>query len=160
MNRSSFAKLSNSLRLQRAIKLVWQSAPGWTVAQFALTGLRREIGVIFQDYAQYHLSARENIWLDDVRLPSHDARIIGAAHASGADHVIARLPKGYDTLLGKWFDKGEELSIGEWQKIARARFCATRNSSYSTNRRARSTRKSSTNWSSNSASWCADVPLC
>jgi ATP-binding cassette subfamily B protein len=125
-----------------------------------LIGLRRAIGVIFQDYAQYHLSARENIWLGDVRRPLDDARITQAARASGADHVIARLPKGYDTLLGKWFDKGEELSIGEWQKIARARFCATRNSSYSTNRRARSTRKSSTNWPSNSASWCADVPLC
>jgi len=83
--------------------------------------IRREIGVIFQDYAQYHLSARENIWLGDVRRPLNDARITQAARASGAEHVIERLPKGYDTLLGKWFEKGEELSIGEWQKVALAR---------------------------------------
>ena len=94
---------------------------GKNLRDLDLTGLRREIGVIFQDYAQYHLSARENIWLGDVRLSPDDARITQAARASGADHVIARLPKGYDTLLGKWFEKGEELSIGEWQKVALAR---------------------------------------
>jgi ATP-binding cassette subfamily B protein len=94
---------------------------GKNLRDLDLTGLRREIGVIFQDYAQYHLSARENIWLGDVRRPLDDARITQAARASGADHVIARLPKGYDTMLGKWFDKGEELSIGEWQKVALAR---------------------------------------
>lgn len=100
---------------------------GTDLREFQTTALRREIGVIFQDYAQYHLSARENIWLGDVRQPPDDARIIAAARASGADPVIAHLPRGYDTMLGKWFETGEELSIGEWQKVARARFCATRN---------------------------------
>ena len=94
---------------------------GTDLREFATITLRREIGVIFQDYAQYHLSARENIWLGDVRLPPDDGRVIAAARASGADPVIARLPRGYDTMLGKWFETGEELSIGEWQKVALAR---------------------------------------
>jgi ATP-binding cassette subfamily B protein len=89
--------------------------------EYATAALRREIGVIFQDYAQYHLTARENIWLGDVRLPPDDGRIEAAARASGAEPVIGRLPAGYDTLLGKWFEKGEELSVGEWQKVALAR---------------------------------------
>jgi ATP-binding cassette subfamily B protein len=97
------------------------SLDGTDLKDFQTTELRREIGVIFQDYAQYHLSARENIWLGDVRLSPDDARIAAAARASGADAVIGRLPHGYDTMLGKWFEKGEELSIGEWQKIALAR---------------------------------------
>lgn len=94
---------------------------GIDLREFATTALRREIGVIFQDYAQYHLSARENIWLGDVRRPPDDARVIAAARASGADPVITRLPRGYETMLGKWFETGEELSVGEWQKIALAR---------------------------------------
>jgi len=77
--------------------------------------------VIFQDYGHYNLTARENIWLGDIQTPPADPRIIAAAQAAGADPVIARLKNGYDSLLGKWFEDGTDLSIGQWQKIALAR---------------------------------------
>jgi ATP-binding cassette subfamily B protein len=83
--------------------------------------LRQQISVIFQDYAKYHLTARENIWLGNLECPSDDERIIKAAQRSGADEVIETLPLGYDNLLGKRFATGEELSIGQWQKVSIAR---------------------------------------
>ena len=94
---------------------------GTDLRQFDPLELRREFSVIFQDYAQYYLSARENIWFGDVTRPPDPERIVAAAQRSGADAVIRRLPQGYDTPLGKWFADGEELSIGEWQKVALAR---------------------------------------
>jgi ATP-binding cassette subfamily B protein len=94
---------------------------GADLRQFETTALRREITVIFQDYVQYHLTARENIWFGNTSLPDDDRRIIAAAHRSGAHDVITSLPNGYETILGKWFEDGEELSIGEWQKVALAR---------------------------------------
>ena len=89
--------------------------------QFRTSALRSEISVIFQDYAKYHLTARENIWLGNIALPSDHERVVSAAQLSGADEVINSLPYGYETTLGKWFEEGEELSIGEWQKVALAR---------------------------------------
>ena len=98
---------------------------GSDLGEFATTALRRQIGVIFQDYAQYHLTARENIWFGNVDLASDDPGIAAAARHAGADEVIHHLPADYETILGKWFEDGEELSVGEWQKIALARafFC-------------------------------------
>jgi ATP-binding cassette, subfamily B, bacterial len=83
--------------------------------------LQRQISVIFQDFARYNLSALDNIWLGNVQLASDDEKIIAAARHSGADDVIQSLKYGYDTILGKWFDRGDELSGGQWQKIALAR---------------------------------------
>jgi ATP-binding cassette subfamily B protein len=83
--------------------------------------LRRQISVVFQDYARYHLTARENIWFGDTTQRAENGRVVAAAQLSGADEVIARLPRGYDTVLGKQFQDGAELSIGEWQKVALAR---------------------------------------
>jgi len=94
---------------------------GIDLRAFNTTALRREISVIFQDYIHYHFTARENIRLGDVSLHPENEQIITAAHQAGADGLIAGLSKGYDTILGKWFEEGEELSIGEWQKIALAR---------------------------------------
>lgn len=88
---------------------------------FSTTSLRREIGVIFQDYAHYNLAAWENVWFGDTSRPPHKDKIAVAASCSGADEAIVRLKRGYDTILGKWFNEGEELSIGEWQKVALAR---------------------------------------
>jgi len=82
---------------------------------------RSGIGILFQDYARYQLSARENVWLGNIALPPDDIRLHSAAAASGADEVIRSLRDGYDTQLGKWFENGEELSVGQWQKIALAR---------------------------------------
>lgn len=84
-------------------------------------GLRRAIGVVFQDYGHYSLTARRNIWLGDVALDPADARVADAARQAGADPVIRRLPQGYDTPLSYQFEGGHELSVGEWQKIALAR---------------------------------------
>lgn len=88
---------------------------------FDLPALRREITMIFQDYIHYPLTARENIWIGDVSVSPDDDRIRRAAQQSGADGVISRLPKGYETVLGNRYEGGMELSIGEWQKVALAR---------------------------------------
>ena len=94
---------------------------GIDLPQFDLVELRGQISVIFQDYVQYYFSARENVWLGNIDGTSTTAKIETAARKAGADKVINSLPQGYDTILGKWFDGGEELSIGQWQKIALAR---------------------------------------
>ena len=94
---------------------------GINLCQFAIADWRRQISVLFQDYAKYHMTAQENIWLGDVSLPSNDPKICHAADWAGADEVIQHLPQGYHTRLGKLFAEGEELSIGQWQKIALAR---------------------------------------
>jgi ATP-binding cassette, subfamily B, bacterial len=94
---------------------------GMDLREFGTTELRRQIGVVFQDYVAYDLTARENIWLGNVEVGPHDERIAAAARLSGADEVIGRLKDGYDTKLGTWIEDGADLSIGEWQKIALAR---------------------------------------
>jgi ATP-binding cassette subfamily B protein len=94
---------------------------GIDLTAFESAALRREISVIFQDYVKYQLTARENIQFGNPDLPPDEERLVEAARHSGADAVIAGLPGGYDTVLGKWFEGGEELSIGQWQKIALAR---------------------------------------
>jgi ATP-binding cassette subfamily B protein len=76
---------------------------------------------MFQDYVHYYLSAWENIWLGNVELEPDRELIVQAARRSGADAMIRRLPQGYDTVLGHQFRAGQEISIGEWQKVALAR---------------------------------------
>ncbi len=83
--------------------------------------LHERIGVIFQDFVRYHLPARENIGMDQIDALEDAERIIAAARKSGAHAVIEGLPSGYDTMLGRWFRDGHELSLGQWQKIALAR---------------------------------------
>lgn len=94
---------------------------GVDIREFELTEWWRNLAVMFQDFEEYNLSARENIWLGDIRLPLHSPAVEEAAQRSGAAGVIEGLPHGYETMLGKWFDEGEELSRGEWQRIAVAR---------------------------------------
>jgi len=94
---------------------------GIDIREFTLTEWWRNLAVMFQDYEQYDFTARENIWLGDLKLPRRDGRIEAAAEQAGAAAVIAGLPHGYDSMLGKWFDEGEELSKGEWQRLAVAR---------------------------------------
>ena len=97
------------------------SIDGVDIQHFAIADLRRQVSVIFQDYAKYHFSAEENIRLGDIDVAPRDSDIYCAAMRSGAHDVITRLPNAYDTVLGKLFDSGEELSIGQWQKVALAR---------------------------------------
>ena len=97
------------------------SLDGVDLRDLAISELRRGVSVIFQDYSQYQFSARRNIWVGNIDLPEDSEAVVAAARASGAYEVIGGLRYGYDTMLGKWFEDGEELSIGEWQKVALAR---------------------------------------
>ena len=94
---------------------------GVDLREYDIEQLRHRIGVIFQDYVRYHLSAAENIGLGQIEALDDRGRIERAAAMSGADTVIAGLPEGYETTLGRWFTRGRDLSGGEWQKIALAR---------------------------------------
>jgi ATP-binding cassette subfamily B protein len=94
---------------------------GVDLRNLSLQAFRRKIGVVFQDFAKYQLSAKENIWFGDVATPPDVEGIENAARKAGAHNSIVTLSAGYDTVLGKLFANGEELSIGEWQKVALAR---------------------------------------
>ncbi|SPJ14654.1 Xenobiotic-transporting ATPase [Syntrophobacter sp. SbD2] len=94
---------------------------GINLKQFDLQALRKNFSVIFQDYIHYDVTARENIWFGNIELDPHDERVARAAEHTGAAQAIQKLSKGYATPLGLRFDEGEELSIGEWQKVALAR---------------------------------------
>ncbi len=94
---------------------------GVDLRDYDLRELRQRIGVIFQDFVRYHFAAAENVGLGQVEALDDRPRIERAAEKSGAHPVILALPEGYETVLGRWFHKGRELSGGEWQKIALAR---------------------------------------
>jgi ATP-binding cassette, subfamily B, bacterial len=85
------------------------------------TTLRQRIGVIFQDFARYQMLVGENIGVGDVRYFEDEQRWRAAAGKGMADSIVDRLPSGYGTQLGKWFKDGQELSGGQWQKIALSR---------------------------------------
>lgn len=68
-----------------------------------------------------NLTARENIWLGNIDVASDDGQILEAARRAGADAAISLLGRGYETPLGRLFDDGEELSVGQWQQVALAR---------------------------------------
>jgi ATP-binding cassette, subfamily B, bacterial len=94
---------------------------GVDIREYDPAELRRCFAVMFQDYATFQLSAGENIGVGDVGRASDDESLVRASGEAGADSVIERLPKGFQTTLGKQFDGGYQLSGGEWQKIALAR---------------------------------------
>lgn len=94
---------------------------GIDIRRFRLHDLRRLVTVLFQIPQPYHATAGENIAISDLERSSALQQIQQAAEAAGADEVIERLPHRYDTLLGRWFADGCELSGGEWLRIALAR---------------------------------------
>jgi ATP-binding cassette subfamily B protein len=94
---------------------------GVDLRQLPSEELRRQIGIIFQDYAHYNLKADDNIWFGGVHHPHDPEKIAASARLSGIHDVISGLPEGYNTVLGNLFDHGQELSIGQWQKVAIAR---------------------------------------
>jgi ATP-binding cassette, subfamily B, bacterial len=94
---------------------------GRDLRDYDLASLRANIGVIFQDFVRYHMTAAENIAVGRIEAANDRERIEHAARRSLADDVIRRLPDGYDQIIGKRFRKGVELSGGEWQKVAIAR---------------------------------------
>jgi ATP-binding cassette subfamily B protein len=104
---------------------------GVDLREYSLQDLHRQIGVIFQDFMRFEMTARENIAVGLVDrqgangLMQEDGvkqeEIAAAAHKSLADAVVRKLANGYDQMLGRRFDGGVELSGGEWQKVALAR---------------------------------------
>jgi ATP-binding cassette, subfamily B, bacterial len=94
---------------------------GVDLREYDLEDLYREIGVIFQDYMRYEMTARENIAVGRIEQLQNMELVRESAHKSMAEDVVAKLPAGYDQMLGRRFDGGVDLSGGEWQKVALAR---------------------------------------
>ncbi len=82
---------------------------------------RRFFSVIFQDFMLYNLKAGENIRMGDIHSEAAEEKIRSAAMNAGVHEMISKLPEGYNTMIGNLFDNSQELSWGEWQKIALAR---------------------------------------
>src|SRR5260370_16950021 len=81
------------------------------------TRLRGKIGGMFQDYVTYQATAAENIGLGNLGAIADREAILKASRQAGSDALIAGLPQGYETALGKWFDAGVNLSAAHWQKL-------------------------------------------
>jgi ATP-binding cassette, subfamily B, bacterial len=94
---------------------------GVDLREYDLEDLYREIGVIFQDFMRYEMTARENIAVGLIDEVSNLSRVQQSARKSLADDVVRKLPFGYEQMLGRRFDGGVDLSGGEWQKLALAR---------------------------------------
>lgn len=94
---------------------------GVDLRDYSVEDLHREIGVIFQDFMRYEMSALDNIAVGSVNKVQQREAIEIAAHKSLADTVVKKLEHGYDQILGRRFEGGVELSGGEWQKMALAR---------------------------------------
>jgi ATP-binding cassette subfamily B protein len=94
---------------------------GIDVRDLPIEDLRRSITVLFQEPVRYVATAGENIALGSLAPVPTGTEVADAAGAAGAEELIARLPQGYETELGTWFEGGTDLSTGEWQRIALAR---------------------------------------
>jgi ATP-binding cassette, subfamily B, bacterial len=94
---------------------------GVDLREYELDDLWKEVGVIFQDFMRYDLTARENIAIGRIEDQDNIFRVRSAAQKSLAEDVVRKLPKGFDQVLGRRFEGGVDLSGGEWQKIALAR---------------------------------------
>jgi len=94
---------------------------GVDLREYNLEDLYREVGVIFQDFMRYEMTARENIAVGRIELIDNLELLQQAAQKSMANDVVGKLPSGYDQMLGRRFDGGVDLSGGEWQKVALAR---------------------------------------
>jgi ATP-binding cassette subfamily B protein len=94
---------------------------GYDLREYDLSQLRMNIGVIFQDYIRYQMTAAQNVAIGNIKEKENRELIVKAAKKSLADTLVQRLPGKYDQALGKRFNQGVELSGGEWQKIALAR---------------------------------------
>jgi len=94
---------------------------GVDLREYSLEDLYREVGVIFQDFMRYEMTARENIAVGRIELLDNLELLRQSAQKSMASDVVGKLPSGYDQMLGRRFDGGVDLSGGEWQKVALAR---------------------------------------
>ena len=116
--KTTLAKVLSALYRPHGGRVCWD---GVDVSEVDAAQLRRGIAVLFQDFGRYLFSAADNIGLGRVDAIGDRPTIEAAARRAGADEFIGRLPAGYDTMLGKMFEGGEELSVGQWQRMALAR---------------------------------------
>jgi len=94
---------------------------GKNIRNYKVDEFRKAISVVFQDHIHYQLSVKENIYMGNVAQKEDITGIKKAAQQSGAEQKILEFPEEYETILGRWFKGGEELSIGQWQMLAIAR---------------------------------------
>lgn len=94
---------------------------GIDIREFKSTDYRKQVGIVFQDFGRYNVSAADNIRLGDIDGSRSANEIKDAAIKSGAHDFINKFPDGYDTIMGRIFESGREVSIGQWQKLAIAR---------------------------------------
>ena len=94
---------------------------GKDLRRYNIDELRKEIGIVFQDFIRYDLSARENIAIGNISMLNDDEAIWDASRKSNSEHLLRHLPEQLDQILGRKFETGVELSGGEWQRVALAR---------------------------------------
>lgn len=94
---------------------------GKDIRQYNMEAYRKEISVVFQDFVRYNVTASDNIKYGNINRPYHKDEIVAAAKAAGADGFVNELPAGYQTMMGKTFEDGHEISSGQWQKLAISR---------------------------------------
>ena len=116
--KTTLAKLLCHLYVPSAGRILWDGAD---TATWDPATLRRHVAVIFQDFVHYHLSARENVAVGDCSAAEDLETIVAAAVEAGAHEFLATLPHGYETQLGREFEGGTELSLGQWQRVALSR---------------------------------------
>lgn len=116
--KTTLAKLLCRLYDPEEGSIAWD---GIDIRHFDPLELRKHIAAIFQDFARYLLTARENVGFGDIGRIDDIDKIVEASRHAGADEFLSTLPQGYESTLGKLFDQGHELSIGQWQRVALAR---------------------------------------
>src|SRR4051812_17588477 len=94
---------------------------GVEAARFSPRSVQREMSIIFQDYGQYQMTARENIGISRTAALADQAAVELAGQKSGASELVDDLPERYDTMLGRLFPGGRQLSGGQWQRLALGR---------------------------------------
>jgi ATP-binding cassette subfamily B protein len=116
--KTTLVKLMAGLYAPDSGRILYQ---GTDLKDWQPRALRDRIGIIFQDFMRYQLTVGENIGVGDVAALNEEPRWIDAAQRGQANDFIDSLSEGYSTQLGRWFNRGQELSGGQWQRIALAR---------------------------------------
>jgi len=116
--KTTLVKLLTRLYEPTSGKILLDGVP---LDEYDTQDIRRHISVIFQDFVHYEMAVRENVGFGYVEELENEERIRLATAQSGASTFIEDLPQKYETTLGRMFEKGQELSVGQWQKMALAR---------------------------------------
>ncbi|MDR6782471.1 ATP-binding cassette subfamily B protein [Pedobacter africanus] len=91
------------------------------IREFDLADYRRQISTVFQDFSKYNVSAADNIRFGNIDGEYNEEKMVEASKNAGSHSFISKFSKGYDTMMGRLFEDGHEVSIGQWQKLAIAR---------------------------------------